>query len=120
MTTSLELLQHVTTGTITTMLLKKGIRRTWMQGPMPLSGSGRRIVGPAFTLRWLLQQGIVIIPRSSKLDRAAENFDVFGFELSAAEMAEIDALKCPNSRLITEAKWAKTWTHPWAPVWDEP
>ena len=70
------------------------------------------------TLRWLLQQGIVVIPRSSKLERAAENFDIFGFELGAAEMAEIDALKRPNSRLITEAKWAKTWPYPWAPVWD--
>jgi diketogulonate reductase-like aldo/keto reductase len=71
------------------------------------------------TLRWLLQQGIVIIPRSSKLDRAAENFDVFGFELSAAEMAAIDGLKRPGSRLIADAKWAKTWPYPWAPVWDD-
>ena len=46
-------LKHVTTGTITTMLLKKGIRRCWMQGPMPLEGSGRRIIGPAFTMRFI-------------------------------------------------------------------
>ncbi len=71
-------------------------------------------------LRWLLQRDIVIIPRSSKLERAAENFDVFGFELDDAEMAEIDGLKRPNSRIITEAKWAKTWPYPWAPVWDQP
>ena len=32
-------LKTVTTGTITTMLLKKGIRRCWMQGPMPLEGA---------------------------------------------------------------------------------
>lgn len=70
-------------------------------------------------LRWLLQQDIVIIPRSSKLERAKENFDVFGFALSDAEMAAIDALKRPNSRLITEAKWAKDWPYPWAPVWDQ-
>ena len=30
-------LRHVTTATITTMLLKKGIRRCWMDGPMPLA-----------------------------------------------------------------------------------
>jgi regulator of RNase E activity RraA len=35
------------------MLLKKGIRRCWMQGPMPLEGSGRRIIGPAFTMRFI-------------------------------------------------------------------
>ena len=28
------------------VLLKKGIRRCWMQGPMPLAGSGRRLIGP--------------------------------------------------------------------------
>ena len=35
-TVSYDKLRHVTTATITTMLLKKGIRRCWMQGPMPL------------------------------------------------------------------------------------
>ena len=44
-------LEKVTTATITTMLLKKGIRHCWMSGPMPFSGgTGKRIVGPAFTL----------------------------------------------------------------------
>ena len=47
-------LEKITTATITTMLLKKGIRRCWMSGPMPFSGgSGKRIVGPAFTLRFV-------------------------------------------------------------------
>jgi regulator of RNase E activity RraA len=48
------MLENITTATITTMLLKKGIRRCWMSGPMPFSGtSGKRIVGPAFTLRFV-------------------------------------------------------------------
>jgi hypothetical protein len=42
MTSTLEILQTVTTGTITTMLLKKGIRRSWMAGAMPLGFSGKR------------------------------------------------------------------------------
>jgi regulator of RNase E activity RraA len=46
-------LRHVTTATITTMLLKKGIRRCWMDGPMPLAHSGQRLIGPAFTLRFV-------------------------------------------------------------------
>src|ERR1700745_1277706 len=46
-----DILRKVTTATITTMLLKKGIRRCWMNGPKPLVGGGERIVGPAFTLR---------------------------------------------------------------------
>ena len=53
MTAVLETLRHVTTGTITTMLLKKGIRHCWMKGAMPFSGAGKRVVGPAFTLRFV-------------------------------------------------------------------
>src|SRR5215212_1274092 len=47
-------LETVTTATISTMLLKKGIRHCWMKGAMPFSGqTGKRIVGPAFTLRFV-------------------------------------------------------------------
>jgi regulator of RNase E activity RraA len=53
MTTTIEKLKTITTGTITTMLLKKGIRRCWMAGAMPLGFSGKRVVGPAFTLRFV-------------------------------------------------------------------
>jgi 2,5-diketo-D-gluconate reductase A len=44
-------------------------------------------------IRWHLQNGCIVIPKSSKASRIAENFDVFGFELSAGEMAAIDALE---------------------------
>ena len=57
-------LKTVTTGTITTMLLKKGIRRCWMQGPMPLEGSGRRIIGPAFTMRFIPVREDLATPES--------------------------------------------------------
>src|ERR1700720_329873 len=48
-----ELLRGITTATITTMLLKKGIRRCWMNGPKPLAAHATRLVGPAFTLRFV-------------------------------------------------------------------
>ena len=44
------------------------------------------------TLRWHLQNGVSAIPKSFNSGRIAENFDVFDFELSAEDMAEIDAL----------------------------
>ena len=50
---TIDKLKNITTGTITTMLLKKGIRRSWMAGAMPLGFSGKRVVGPAFTLRFV-------------------------------------------------------------------
>jgi 2,5-diketo-D-gluconate reductase A len=43
-------------------------------------------------LRWHLQQGRSAIPKSTKPHRIAENFDVFGFDLTADELAAIDAL----------------------------
>ena len=43
-------------------------------------------------LRWHLQQGRSVIPKSTKAHRIAENFDVFDFELTADELASIDAL----------------------------
>ncbi|KQM81393.1 aldo/keto reductase [Agromyces sp. Leaf222] len=43
-------------------------------------------------LRWHLQQGRIVIPKSVTPGRIAENFDVFGFELTADELAAIDAL----------------------------
>ena len=43
-------------------------------------------------LRWHLQLGRSAIPKSTNPARIAENFDVFTFELSAGELAAIDAL----------------------------
>ena len=43
-------------------------------------------------LRWGIQEGRSVIPKSVKPHRIAENFDVFDFELSADEIAAIDAL----------------------------
>ena len=43
-------------------------------------------------LRWGLQHGRSVIPKSTKPSRIAENIDVFDFELSAEEMTAIDGL----------------------------
>ena len=43
-------------------------------------------------LRWNLQKGVVTIPKSVKKERIINNADIFDFELSAADMAVIDAL----------------------------
>ena len=48
-----EILRKISAATITTMLLRKGIRRCWMNGPKPITWGGERIVGRAFTLRFV-------------------------------------------------------------------
>jgi diketogulonate reductase-like aldo/keto reductase len=50
-------------------------------------------------LRWLMQQNVAAIPRSSNPARIADNFKVFDFTLSDAEMKRISALKRPNGRI---------------------
>jgi diketogulonate reductase-like aldo/keto reductase len=47
------------------------------------------------SLRFLLQRDLVVIPRTSKMERLAENFAVFDFELSPEEMSEIGKLARP-------------------------
>ena len=43
-------------------------------------------------LRWLIQRQVVVIPKSVRPERMAENFDVFGFQLTDQEMARIAAM----------------------------
>lgn len=43
-------------------------------------------------LRWHVEHGFVVIPRSSRKERIQENFDIFGFELSADEVSAINGL----------------------------
>jgi 2,5-diketo-D-gluconate reductase A len=43
-------------------------------------------------IRWHLQSGLVVFPKSNSRARMAENFDVFGFELTDAEVIAIDGL----------------------------
>jgi 2,5-diketo-D-gluconate reductase B len=54
-------------------------------------------------LRFLMQQGIVVIPRTSRPERLAENLALFDFELSAAEMAEIGRLAHRDGRIVDYA-----------------
>jgi diketogulonate reductase-like aldo/keto reductase len=57
-------------------------------------------------LRWGIQHGRSVIPKSTKPERIAENIDVFDFELSADEMAAVDAVETgrrggPEAEAIT-------------------
>jgi 2,5-diketo-D-gluconate reductase A len=43
-------------------------------------------------LRWMIQRGVIVIPKSVKKERIQQNFDVFGFELAAQDMTSIETL----------------------------
>jgi regulator of RNase E activity RraA len=57
-------LELVTTATLTTVLLKKGLRNVWIRGAKPLVPQGRRIVGEAFTLRFVPAREDLATPAS--------------------------------------------------------
>ncbi len=51
-------------------------------------------------LRWLIQRGIVAIPKSVRPERMRENFDVFDFELTDAELQQIATLELGESQFF--------------------
>ena len=57
-------LRQVSTATITTVLLKKGLRNVWMRGAKPLAAGQPRLVGPAFTLRFVPAREDLATPES--------------------------------------------------------
>lgn len=57
-------LEQVSTATLTTVLLKKGVRQTFMRGPKPLIANSPRIVGEAFTLRFVPAREDLATPES--------------------------------------------------------
>src|SRR5213592_1378011 len=59
-------------------------------------------------LRWLVQQGVAAIPRTSKLERLSENIEIFDFELSEADMQQISAMGSASGRL-TDFGFAPKW-----------
>ncbi len=59
-----EILSEVTTATLTTILLKKGLRNVWMRGTKPIKPGQPRLVGRAFTLRFVPAREDLATPES--------------------------------------------------------
>ncbi|MGH7041162.1 MAG: ribonuclease activity regulator RraA [Acetobacteraceae bacterium] len=57
-------LRHVSSATVTTLLLKKGLRNVWMRGPKPLRPDQPRLIGRAFTLRFVPAREDLATPES--------------------------------------------------------
>ncbi len=61
---AIGILSHVTTATLTTLLLKKGLRNVWLRGTRPLRAGQPRLVGRAFTLRFVPAREDLATPES--------------------------------------------------------
>ncbi len=71
-------------------------------------GDRYRKTAAQICLRWLVQQGVVAIPRTSKLERLSENIEIFDFELSEEDMQQISAMGNASGRL-TDFGFAPKW-----------
>ncbi|MDE6864603.1 MAG: aldo/keto reductase [Eubacterium sp.] len=54
-------------------------------------------------LKWNVQRGVVIIPKSTHIERMVQNIDIWDFELNANEMAEISKLDIGKSEIVNHA-----------------
>ena len=72
-------------------------------------GAAHKKTAAQVCLRWLVQQDIGVVPRTSKIQRLEENLNIFDFQLSDAEMKEIAGLARPGGRIVD-------WTY--SPKWD--
>lgn len=61
---TIETLHGISTATLTTVLLKKGLRNVWLRGTRPLQPGQKRIAGPAFTLRFVPAREDLATPES--------------------------------------------------------
>jgi 2,5-diketo-D-gluconate reductase B len=74
-------------------------------------GAAHKKTAAQVCLRFLVQQNIVVIPRTSKVERLSENEAIFDFALSEQEMAQIAGLTRPGGRIID-------WAFSGRPQWD--
>ena len=74
-------------------------------------GNAHHKTAAQVSLRYLVQRGVAAIPRTSNPGHMKANLDVYDFELSAAEIAELKALNANNMRVVNP---------PHAPQWDTP
>jgi regulator of RNase E activity RraA len=94
---TIDILAAVTTATITTILLKKGLRNVWMRGTRPLRPGEQRRVGRAFTLRFVPAREDLATPESwssPKSTRAAIE------DMPAGCIAVVDAMRITDAGIF--------------------
>ena len=78
-----------------------------LRDPVVAAIAGRIGRSPAqVLLRWCVQRGIPVVAKSTHRERIAQNAQIFDFELSAADMAQLDAIdRSGGTRAAMERKW---------------
>jgi regulator of RNase E activity RraA len=84
-----EALAGVSTASVTTILLKKGLRNVWMRGTRPLRPGQGRVVGPAFTMRFVPAREDLATPESWSSPRSTRGAIE---DMPAGSIAVVDAM----------------------------
>jgi len=90
----IDALKPVSTATITTVLLKHGLRRVWMKGPRPIRPGQKRAIGRAFTLRFIPAREDLATPASWASARSTR---------AAIEEAPPGSIVVADARGVTDA-----------------
>jgi regulator of RNase E activity RraA len=109
----IETLKGVSTATITTILLKNGMRNVWIRGSKPLHGGSARIVGRAFTLRFIPAREDLATPAawaSPRSTRAAVE------SMPAGCIAVVDAGFHTDSGIFGDILCARMAWRAWSPT----
>jgi regulator of RNase E activity RraA len=108
-----DALKTLSTATITTVLLKKGLRNLWMRGPQALQASKQRYVGRAFTLRFVPAREDLATPESWSSPRSTR--------AAIEDMPEgcivvVDAMGVTDAGIFGDILCARM-THRGSPLW---
>ena len=93
---------HVQHGIVTESYSPLGGKGTELLADQVITGIAKRLgKSPAQVIvRWHLQLDLVVLPKSSKLERAVENLDVWDFELTEEDMSAIAGLDRPDGKTL--------------------
>jgi regulator of RNase E activity RraA len=88
-TEKFDALSRVTTATLTTILLKKGLRNVWIRGAFPIAPGVKRVVGRAFTVRFVPAREDLATPESWSSPKSTRGAIE---QMSAGCIAVVDAM----------------------------
>lgn len=83
--------------------LAEGKHRIFTHSVLTAIGNKYGKSAAQIALKWNVQRGVVIIPKSTHIERMVQNIDIWDFELNANEMAEISKLDLGKSEIVNHA-----------------
>ena len=78
----------------------KAMEEMYKEGKLKAIGEKYGKTPAQVALRWNIQRGVVVIPKSTHKDRMEQNFDVFDFQLTKEEVELISSLNYDNMYLV--------------------